>query len=99
MERDVRRGVGWTEIRIRQLDDRIRGALIVRCFGGLAIPPLVLFLVLDRLVRALPLRRPYGLRPRDVLLVILLTLVVHALEIPGMVRALRGLDVGPSAYR
>ncbi|MCP9818867.1 glycosyltransferase family 2 protein [Synechococcus sp. Cruz-9H2] len=99
MERDVRRGVGWTEIRIRQLDTRIRGALVVRRLGTLAIPPLVLYRVVDRLVRALPLLRPFGLRRGDLPLVIILTLVVHALEIPGMVRALRGLDVGPSAYR
>ena len=99
MERDVRRGVGWTEIRIRQLDERIRGAWVVRRFGVLAIPPLLLYRVVDRLVRALPLLHPFGLRRRDVPLVILLALVVHGFEIPGMVRAFRGLDAGPTVYR
>ena len=59
----------------------------------------MLYRVVDRLVRALPLLHPFELRRRDVPLVILLALVVHALEIPGMVRALRGLDAGPSVYR
>lgn len=99
MERDVRRGVGWTEIRLRQLDDSFRGGRVVRALGALSIPPLYLYRVTDRLTRALPLLRHFGLSWWDAPLVIGLTLYVHALEIPGMVRALRGLDAGHSAYR
>ena len=83
---------GRTAIGILVVQDLL--ALGVLALGAGQIPsPWALGLL------ALPLLRPFGLRRRDLPLVIILTLVVHALEIPGMVRALRGLDVGPSAYR
>lgn len=99
MERDMRRQVGWTSIRIRQLDASIPGARVVRRFGVASIPLLYAYRIVESTGRSLRLFRHFGLHWWHTPLLVGLALVVHGFEAPGMWRALRGQNSGPTVYR
>jgi GT2 family glycosyltransferase len=99
MERDLRRQVGWTSIRIRQIDPSLPGARVVRRLGAASLPLFYAYRLAESAGHCLRLPRHFGLGLRHVPLLLALTPVVHALELPGMVRALRHRDAGMTEYR
>jgi GT2 family glycosyltransferase len=99
MERDLRRQVGWTSIRIRQIDDSIPGAKVVRRLGAASLPLLYAYRLGESARHCLRLPRHFGLGKRHIPLLLALTPLVHALELPGMMRALRHREAGPTVYR
>ena len=99
MERDLRRQIGWTSIRIRQLDAGIPGARVVRVLGHAAIPLLYAYRVVESTGHAFRLPRHFGLGRRHIPFLVSLAAIVHALEIPGMLGAFRGRGAGPTVYR
>jgi hypothetical protein len=99
MERDLRRQIGWTSIRIRQLDDHIPGAHVVRFLGRASIPLLYVYRLVESAGHAFRLPRYFGLRRRHIPLLLSLAVIVHAFEVPGMLGAFRGHGAGPTVYR
>jgi hypothetical protein len=99
MERDLRRQVGWTSIRIRQIDADIPGAKVVRLLGPGAVPLLYAYRLVESTGHCFRLPRHFGLDLRHIPLLLALTVLVHAFELPGMFRALRGREAGPTVYR
>jgi hypothetical protein len=99
MERDLRRQVGWTSIRIRQLDGSIPGASVVRLLGPAAVPLLYAYRLIESTGHCFRLPRHFGLHWLHIPLLLGLAAVVHAFELPGMLRALGGRQAGPTVYR
>lgn len=99
MERDLRRQVGWTSIRIRQLDENIPGARVVRLFGPVSVPLLYGYRLIESTGRSFRLPRYFGLRRLHIPMLLALAVIVHAFELPGMFRALRGQHGGATVYR
>ena len=99
MERDLRRQVGWTSIRIRQLDENIPGAKVVRLLGLFALPLLYGYRLIESTTRSFRLPRYFGLHWGHIPLLLALAVLVHSFELPGMFRALRGRQAGPTVYR
>ena len=99
MERDLRRQVGWTSIRIRQLDADIPGAKVVRLLGPTSVPLLYAYRLVESTGHCFRLPRHFGLRWRHIPLLLALAVLVHSFELPGMFRALGGRQAGPTVYR
>jgi len=99
MERDLRRQVGWTSIRIRQLDENIPGARVVRRLGLAAVPLLYAYRLVESAGHCFRLPRHFGLHWRHIPMLLALAAVVHSFELPGMFRALAGRPAGPTVYR
>jgi hypothetical protein len=99
MERDLRRQVGWTSIRIRQLDANIPGAKVVRLLGPASVPLLYAYRLIESTGHCFRLPRHFGLHWRHIPLLLALAALVHFFELPGMFRALRGRQAGPTVYR
>ena len=99
MERDLRRGVGWTSVRIRQLDATLPGAGVVRGLGPFSIPLFYAYRVGESAGHCLRLPRHYGLSWYHAPLLMGLAMVVHGFEISGMLGAFRNDGAGASAYR
>jgi hypothetical protein len=99
MERDMRRQVGWTSIRVRQLGANIPGATAVRRLGPAAVPLLYGYRLVESTGKCFRLPRHFGLGRRHIPLLLALATVVHSFELPGMLRAFRGRPAGPTAYR
>ena len=99
MERDLRRQIGWTSIRIRQLDSQIVGAGIVKSLGIFSLPLFYAYRIAESVGRSFRLTKHFGLELKHVPYLIGLATRVHALELPGMRAALAGQDSGDSAYR
>ena len=99
MERDLRRQVGWTSIRIRQLDVNIPGAKVVRLLGPASVPLLYAYRLIETTGRCFRLPRYFGLHWRHIPLLLALAVLVHSFELPGMFRALGGRQAGPTVYR
>ena len=98
MERDIRRNAGFAAIAIRCVDRALPYAWLAR-LGYLSIPAFVLGRTLKNLWQALRFGRHYGVRWYQLPLVAIFAVLVNALEVPGMVAALRGSGVGATAYR
>jgi hypothetical protein len=99
MERDLRRQVGWTSIRIRQLDENIPGAKVVRLLGPAALPLLYAYRMGESTGHCFRLPRYFGLHWRHIPMLLMLAALVHSFELPGMCRALGGKSAGPTVYR
>ncbi|MEO7650693.1 MAG: glycosyltransferase [Bryobacteraceae bacterium] len=99
MERDMRRQVGWTSIRIRQLDANIPGAKVVRLLGPAAPLMLYAYRLIESANHCFRLPRYFGLNWGHIPMLLALAALVHSFELPGMFRALAGRPVGPTAYR
>jgi hypothetical protein len=99
MERDLRRQVGWTSIRIRQLDAEIPGARVVRLLGPASIPLLYAYRLVESTGHCIRLPRYFGLGRRHIPLLVGLAALVHTFEVPGMLGAFRGEHAGPTVYR
>jgi len=99
MERDLRRQVGWTSMRIRQIDPSIPGARVVRRLGPAAVPLLYAYRLMESAGHSFRLPRHFGLHRRHIPLLLVLAALVHAFELPGMFAALRGREAGRTVYR
>jgi len=99
MERDMRRQVGWTSIRIRQLDQSIPAATVVRLLGPAALPLFYAYRLAEATGHCFRLPRHFGLHWRHIPMLLSLAALVHAFELPGMFRALEGRPAGPTVYR
>jgi hypothetical protein len=99
MERDLRRQVGWTSIRIRQLDAALPGAQVIRALGLAAVPLLYGYRLMESAGHCVRLPRYFGLGRRHVPMLLALAAIVHACEIPGMLAAFQGESAGPTVYR
>jgi hypothetical protein len=98
MARDIRRGQGFAMFRYRQLAPRARHGWIVR-LGYAGIPIMLGMSVLHSWWRCLKLGRHYGIRWHQLPLALPLAVGLHALEVPGMVAAVRGKQLNFGVYR
>jgi len=98
MEGDVRRNIGFATIAMRLADRQMSGAWLVRLRHA-AIPAIVLGKIGLSLWTAARFAKDYGVAWYEVPLAWALAPVVHCLEVPGMLAALRGGDLGETAYR
>lgn len=99
MERDLRRQVGWTSIRIRQMDETLPGATVVRTLGPASLPLFYAYRLAESTGHCLQLPRYFGLHWRHIPMLLGLAALVHSFELPGMLRALAGQPAGATVYR
>jgi hypothetical protein len=97
MLRSVARGHGFAMIRRRQRDPGIGRRWMVR-LGHAAIPLTVAMCVADDWRRAIRYRRHYGVGWLELPFVLLLSVVLRAMEAPGMHRALRSGSADVEGY-
>ncbi len=98
MERDIRRNHGYSTVITRLYDDRLPYARLVRA-GILAIPFIVAGKTLDSIRDCLRCFRAYNVQVYELPLAMVLTIVTHVLEIPGMLAAYRGHGLAATAFR
>ncbi len=98
MEVDLRRNSGFGFVLSRLSNDNLPFSSLVRR-GKFAIPVIVVGRTLKDWKHTLRCWRPFGLRPWEIPVSLLISGVVHTLEIPGMLAAYRGRALGKSAYR
>ena len=98
MERDIRRNAGYATIMIRRLDPWMPYAWMIR-LGYCAMPLFVVARALKGWWRCICMGRHSGVAWYELPIAFCLVTVVHALEIPGMLNALRNQDVGETNYR
>ncbi len=98
MERDIRRHHGFSTVVTRLLDPKMPQAWLVR-LGYLSIPIIVAAKTLDNWADCIRCAPQYGVRWREVPLAMALSVLLHLMEIPGMVQAFRGRPLARTAYR
>jgi hypothetical protein len=98
MERDIRRNHGYSTVITRLRDERLPFARLVRV-GAIAIPVIVAGKTFDSVRDCLRCFRQYNVKPHELPLALVLTIITHVLEIPGMLAAYRGQTMGATAYR
>lgn len=97
-DRDHRVGIGYGSIRIRMDDDRPSYASMAR-LGYLSVGIFFAARMLKGWLNAARYRRVYGVRWYELPGVFALGIVGSAMEIPGMVRAVRGQPPPPTKFR
>lgn len=98
MELDIRRNHGYSTVITRLQDDRLPYAHLVRT-GVIAIPLIVTGKTLDSIWDCLRCFRHYHIKTYELPLALVLAVVTHILEIPGMLAAYRGKSIGKTEYR
>ena len=98
MERDIRRNHGYSTVITRLQDDRLPYARLVRT-GVIATPLIVAGKTFDSVCDCLRCFRHYNVKAYELPLALVLTIVTHFLEIPGMLAAYRGQTIGATEYR
>ena len=98
MERDIRRNHGYGTVITRLRDKRLPYARLIRA-GVLAIPLIVAGKTFDTIRGCLRCFRHYNVKIYELPLALGITLVTHALEIPGMLAAFRSHGIGATAWR
>lgn len=98
MERDIRRNLGYATIKVRQIDPRIRFSSITR-MGYLAIPFFLFSRTLYDCLNSVRWGRYYGVPWYYQPLSMAVALLVHTLEVPGMLSALREEGLGATSFR
>ena len=98
MERDIRNQIGHATIAVRRLDPSMRFAWLLRAgVGSIAIfAPLR---TLDSWWNCLRSAPAYDIRWWQLPVSFAIAVVVHALEVPGMIRAFRKQSAGRTDYR
>lgn len=86
-ERRLRHRVGYRTIKIRQLNPRVKHAWMLR-LGMISIPLITAFRIVDSWWDCLRAGRYYGLRWFELPAAFVVAVVVHLLEIGGMLAAL-----------
>jgi hypothetical protein len=87
MERRLRRRVGYRTIKIRQLNPHVPHAWMLR-LGVICVPVITAFRIVDSWWDCLRAGRYYGLRWFELPAAFVVAVVVHLLEIGGMLAAL-----------
>jgi len=98
MERDIRRHKGYARIVTRQLDSNVPFARLGR-FGYLSVPLMFGGGLLQSWWKSLVFYRDYGIRWYQLPALMFYAIVVHALEIPGMIQGIHRQPVAKSDYR
>jgi hypothetical protein len=97
-ERDVRRHKGYARIATRRLDSNMPFARLGR-LGYLSLPLMFGGSLLESWWKGLVFHRQYGIGWYQLPILILYALVVHMMEIPGMIKAVHGQPITESSYR
>lgn len=98
MERDVRRNVGYATVALRQHETRVKQAWLVR-LGLLSLPLFYAGRFLMSARQCWRYHRDYDVPGYALPMALCLALVVHAMELPGMLRAFRNRPITDTAYR
>ncbi len=98
MECDVRRNVGYATVAVRQHEPRIKQAWFVK-LGVLSLPLFYAGRVLMSSRQCIRYHRDYGVPVYALPMALGLAFIVHAMELPGMLRALRNRPITETAYR
>ena len=98
MERDIRRHKGYARIVTRQLDSNVPFARLGR-LGYPSVPLLLVGSLLQSWWKSLLFHRDYGIHWYQLPALLFYAAVLHALEVPGMIRAIHGLPITKSEYR
>lgn len=98
MERDIRRNFGYATIVTRKSDLEMPFAGLLR-FGRLSIPVFFALRTLDSWWNCLRVGRDYGVAWYQTPLAFSTAVVLHLLEIPGMLRAFAGEAKPESTFR
>ena len=98
MERDIRRNIGYGTIIVR-LRDRAMPYAWLAAVGIAGVPVFAFAKTLDNWWDCLRCGRHYGVRWYELPAAFALSVVVHLMEIPGMLDAFRGQPSAQTAYR
>jgi hypothetical protein len=97
-EREIRRSLGYGVIKTRLIDGRLPYAWAAR-MGYVSIPLFAALRALHGCWICLSRRRLYGVAWYELPAAFMLAALTSIMEIPGMVRAVRGLPLGKTAFR
>ena len=97
-ERDVRRHKGYARIATRRLDSNMPFARLGR-LGYLSLPLMFGGSLLQSCWKSLVFYREYGIRWYQLPVLMFYALVVHTLEIPGLIRGIHGQPIARTNYR
>lgn len=98
MERNIRRNHGYSTVVTRLSDARLPYAGLIRA-GVLAIPLIVIGKTLDSTRDCSRCFLQYNVKLYELPLALGVTVVMHVLEVPGMLAAYCGQAIGATAYR
>jgi Glycosyl transferase family 2 len=98
MQRDIRRHKGYARIVTRQLDSNLPFATLGR-LGYLSIPLIFGGSLLQSWWKSVLFHRDYGIRWYQFPVLIFFAVVVHGMEIPGIIRGIHGRPITKSHYR
>jgi Glycosyl transferase family 2 len=98
MERDIRRHKGYSRIVTRQLDPNVPFAVLGR-LGYFAIPLIFGGGLMQSWCKSFLFYRDYGIHWYQLPALILFAVVLHSLEVPGIIRAIHGRSITKSHYR
>lgn len=98
MEADLRRNAGHGTIITRLHDASLPYAKLAR-LGRISIPVILAGKIVDSWRDCVRCGRHYGVPWYALPAAMLLSIGIHSLEIPGMLRAYRGTGLGPSFFR
>lgn len=98
MERDIRRNIGFSTIRIRQVDPQMPYAWMVR-MGSPSIPLIVAARTVASLADCVRAGSNYGVRWFEQPVAWALAVVVNLMEVGGMLRAFGDRPITRTAYR
>jgi hypothetical protein len=98
MECDIRRNIGYATIDTRLRDRSLPYASLAK-LSYLSIPVFAVGKTLDNWFDVIRCGRHYGVRGLELGVAFLMAIVVHAMEVPAMVRAFGRQPLGPTAYR
>jgi hypothetical protein len=97
-ERQIRRSLGYGVIRARQIDGRVPYAFFAR-LGYLSIPIFAALRALHGCWNCIRRRRLYGVAWYELPAIFALAAVASAMEIPGMMRAVRHKPLDKTLFR
>ena len=98
MEGDIRRNIGYGTITTRLRDRALPYAWLAR-FGPASIPLFAVAKTLDSWWDCVRCGRQYGVRWYELPVAFCLAIVVHVMEIPGMIIAFQRREITETAYR
>ncbi|HKA31747.1 MAG TPA: glycosyltransferase family 2 protein [Candidatus Binatia bacterium] len=97
-EREIRRSLGYGVIMSRLIDGRLRHAWIAR-LGYASIPLFAALRALHGCWNCLRRRHAYGVAWYELPAAFMLAAITAIMEVPGMLRAVRGRPLGKTAFR
>lgn len=97
-EREIRRSIGYGVIATRRLNPRLPHASLAR-LGYLSVALFVLLRTLHSCWLAVRRGHRYGIRWYEIPVTFVLSAAACGMEVPGMLRAVRGLPAPPTRFR